>query len=53
MFARVGSGKSRNVLVELVLIVLGISIALWFEGLEDAREQASALLENINAEILE
>ncbi len=43
MFARIGSGKSRNILVELVLIVLGISIALWFEGLaEDMQEQEMA-----------
>jgi len=43
MFARVGSGQSRNVLVELVLIVLGISIALWFEGLaEDMHEDEMA-----------
>lgn len=35
MFARVGSSKNRNVFVELVLIVVGISIALWFEGLAE------------------
>lgn len=39
MFALFGAAKGRNVLVELVLIVLGISIALWFEGLaEDMQE---------------
>jgi len=43
MFARVGSSKSRNVFVELVLIVVGISIALWFEGLaENMREDEMA-----------
>ena len=43
MFARVGSGKARNVFVELMLIVIGISIALWFEGLaEDLNEQEIA-----------
>jgi hypothetical protein len=43
VFARVSSAKSRNVFVELVLIVLGISIALWFEGLaEDMREDEMA-----------
>ena len=43
MFARVGSAKTGNVFVELVLIVLGISIALWFEGLaEDLQEQEIA-----------
>jgi hypothetical protein len=40
MFARVNSKKSSNVFAELLLIVLGISIALWFEGLaEDLQEQ--------------
>jgi hypothetical protein len=39
MIARVGSAKKRNVIVELMLIILGISIALWFEGLaEDMQE---------------
>lgn len=43
MFARFGSEKGRKVLVELVLIVLGISIALWFEGLaEDLQEDEIA-----------
>lgn len=43
MFARLGSSKGRNVFVELVLIVLGISIALWFEGLaENMREDEMA-----------
>ena len=43
MFARVGSAKTGNVFVELILIVLGISIALWFEGLaEDLQEQGIA-----------
>jgi hypothetical protein len=58
MFARVGSGKSRNVLVELVLIVLGISIALWFEGLaedlhedEMARQYMSGLSDDLQTDI--
>jgi len=43
MFARVGSARNRSVFVELVLIVLGISIALWFEGLaEDMHEDEMA-----------
>lgn len=43
MFARLGSTKGRNVFTELVLIVLGISIALWFEGLaEDMHEDEMA-----------
>lgn len=58
MFARIGSGKSRNVLVELVLIVLGISIALWFEGLaedmherEMARQYMSGLSDDLQTDI--
>jgi hypothetical protein len=58
MFARIGSGKGRNVLVELVLIVLGISIALWFEGLaedmhedEMARQYMSGLSDDLKTDI--
>lgn len=58
MFARFGSGKSRNVLVELALIVLGISIALWFEGLaenmhedEMARQYMGGLSDDLQTDI--
>ena len=32
MFARVNTAKNRNFLVEIAMIVVGINIALWFEG---------------------
>ena len=35
MFARVGNKGSSNLLVELLMIVVGINIALWFEGVFD------------------
>jgi hypothetical protein len=42
MFARMKSSRSGNLLLELLLIVVGINIALWFEGLaEDYREARS------------
>ena len=40
MFARLRSSRSANFLVEIFMIVVGISIALWFEGLyEEMRER--------------
>jgi hypothetical protein len=35
MFARVGNKGRSNLLVELLMIVVGINIALWFEGVFD------------------
>ena len=32
MFARVNTAKNRNFLIEIAMIVVGINIALWFEG---------------------
>jgi hypothetical protein len=58
MFTRFGSGKGRNIFVELLLIVLGISIALWFEGLaenmqedEMARQYMSGLSDDLQTDI--
>ncbi len=40
MFARLRSSRSANFLVEIFMIVIGISIALWFEGLyEESQER--------------
>ena len=43
MFARVRSARGTSLFVELLMIVVGINIALWFEGwfadLEDARTE--------------
>jgi hypothetical protein len=32
MFGRMAVGERRNILIEFVMIVVGINIALWFEG---------------------
>ena len=39
MFARMRSSRGANVLGELLMLVVGINIALWFEGqFEDFRD---------------
>lgn len=47
MFARLSSSGSRNLLLEVAMIVVGINIALWFEGwfndLEDAETEQQYL----------
>jgi hypothetical protein len=47
MFARVNTSKNRNFLIEIAMIVVGINIALWFEGwfedLEDAETEQQYL----------
>ena len=40
MFARVGETGRSNFLVELLMIVVGINIALWFEGVFDDLQDA-------------
>ena len=48
MFARLNSSKNRNFLLEILMIVIGINIALWFEGwfddLKDAETEQQYLL---------
>ena len=47
MFARVNTSRNRNFLVEILMIVVGINIALWFEGwfedLQDAETEQQYL----------
>lgn len=44
MFARIGNRSGSGLLVEILLIVIGINIALWFEGwFEDRREREAEL----------
>ena len=39
MFARVNTSRNRNFLVEILMIVVGINVALWFEGwFEDIKD---------------
>jgi len=40
MFARVNTSKNRNFLLEIMMIVVGINIALWFEGWFDDLKDA-------------
>ena len=40
MFARVNTSKNRNFLLEILMIVVGINIALWFEGWFDDLKDA-------------
>ena len=40
MFTRLNSARNRNLLLEIAMIVVGINIALWFEGwFEDLRDE--------------
>lgn len=47
MFARVNTSRNRNFLLEILMIVVGINIALWFEGwfedLQDAETEQQYL----------
>jgi hypothetical protein len=47
MFARVNTSSNRNFLIEILMIVVGINIALWFEGwfedLQDAETEQQYL----------
>jgi hypothetical protein len=47
MFARVNTSRNRNFLLEIMMIVVGINIALWFEGwfeeLKDAETEQQYL----------
>ncbi len=40
MFARVNTARNRNFLLEIMMIVVGINIALWFEGWFDDLKDA-------------
>jgi hypothetical protein len=40
MFARVNTSRNRNFLLEITMIVVGINIALWFEGWFDDLKDA-------------
>lgn len=40
MFARVNTSRNRNFLLEILMIVVGINIALWFEGWFDDLKDA-------------
>ncbi len=42
MFARIKRTGPRNFVVEILMIVIGISIALWFEGLYEERQEREA-----------
>jgi hypothetical protein len=42
MFARLNSSGNRNLLLEVAMIVVGINIALWFEGWFDDLNDAEA-----------
>ena len=48
MFARLRSNRSSNLLLEILMIVIGINIALWFEGwfddLKDAETEQQYLM---------
>ena len=48
MFARVNTSRNRNFLIEILMIVVGINIALWFEGwfddLKDAETEQQYLV---------
>jgi len=48
MFARVNTSRNRNFLLEILMIVIGINIALWFEGwfddLKDAETEQQYLV---------
>lgn len=48
MFARVNTTRNRNFLLEILMIVVGINIALWFEGwfddLKDAETEQQYLV---------
>ena len=54
MFGRLNTSKNRNILVEIAMIVIGINIALWFEGwfedLQDA-EIAARYLEDLRSDL--
>ena len=44
MFARLRSARGGNLLLELLMLVVGINVALWFEGkFEDFREQRTEI----------
>jgi hypothetical protein len=40
MFARIKMSRGTNILAELAMIVIGINIALWFEGWFDDLQDA-------------
>ncbi len=40
MFARLRSSRSTNLFTEILMIVIGINIALWFEGLAEDYQDA-------------
>ena len=40
MFARLNTSQNRNFLLEILMIVVGINIALWFEGWFDDLKDA-------------
>jgi len=42
MFARVNTSRNRNFLLEILMIVVGINIALWFEGWFDDLKDTEA-----------
>ena len=42
MFARIRGSKAGNFLVDLLMLVLGINIALWFEGRFQDFQEAKA-----------
>jgi len=48
MFARINTSRNRNFLLEILMIVIGINIALWFEGwfddLKDAETEQQYLV---------
>lgn len=48
MFARIDTSRNRNFLLEILMIVIGINIALWFEGwfddLKDAETEQQYLV---------
>jgi hypothetical protein len=35
MFARMRSSRGANLFIEILMIVVGINIALWFEGVAE------------------
>ncbi len=49
MFKKTGAARPRNILIEVLMIVIGINIALWFEGwfqdLQDRETEARYLVD--------
>ena len=45
MFAKIKRSRGTNILAELAMIVIGINIALWFEGWFDDLQEAETELQ--------